>query len=110
MSHETETLEASAVTRSRRRLTMEWFAFVVLAAAFVAFVALMFTDPSRLDSLWTSLRGLPIAVQVLIWLLLLPLVLALAVWQAGWAYPVRLVGVAAIAAVFLFMFFPKPAL
>lgn len=54
----------------------------------IFFGALVF-DPERLDAVWLWFRDLPIAGQVVGWVLLLPLALGLWIWAAPWALWVR---------------------
>jgi hypothetical protein len=53
------------------------------------FLAVLIFDPGRLDAVWLWFRDLPVVAQVAGWIILLPLVLALAIWQAPWALWVR---------------------
>ena len=63
--------------------------------------------PRGLDEFWGAFRRRSVIVQAVGWLLFLPLAAALFVWERRWPLGVRLVLVPAIAAVNLFMFFPR---
>lgn len=78
--------------------------FGVLWACFAA--ALVFA-PADLDALWRGYRQRNVVVQTLGWLLLLPVTAALFIWERRWQFVLRLVLVVAIAALNLFMFFPR---
>lgn len=81
-----------------------WATFTVLWIAFVAALAL---SPGTLDDLWRSVRELPLAVQGAVWLLFLPLMIGLWVWERAWALPLRLVLILGLAAWNIFLFFPR---
>jgi len=53
------------------------------------FLAVLIFDPGRLDAVWLWFRDLPVVAQVAGWIVLLPLVAALAIWQAPWALWIR---------------------
>jgi hypothetical protein len=85
----------------------------ILLAAFAALwaavgVALVH-EPVRLAAAWARLRATPLAVQALIWLLLLPIVAGLWVWHTAWPRVARIVVLAGIATWNLVMFLPAPA-
>ena len=81
--------------------------FLVLWAAFgVALVA----SQGSLDQAWQTVRALPLVLQVVVWLLFLPVMIGLWVWEAsGWNVVVRLVLVLGLAGWNLFMFLPRAA-
>jgi hypothetical protein len=56
----------------------------------LVFFAFLIFQPDRLDALWTWFRDLPVVGQVVGWVLLLPLMLGLLIWQAPWALWIRL--------------------
>jgi hypothetical protein len=53
------------------------------------FLGGLIVEPERLDAVWSWFRDLPVVGQVAGWVLLLPLVLGLWIWQAPWAPWVR---------------------
>jgi len=66
----------------------------------------LFTDPSRLADAWVWVRSLPLIVQVVLWLLLLPWMLALWVCSMPWALGVRMAIVIALLVVSEYLLFP----
>ena len=58
-----------------------WFTFMV--GMWAAFFTLVLASPDTLDDIWTWLTGLPLLAEIAMWILLLPWVLALAVWQSS---------------------------
>jgi hypothetical protein len=83
--------------RYQRRTTREpggvSFAAVVVSAVFAV---LLITAPENLDTAWQWIRDLPIILEVVAWVLLLPWMLAYVVWQTSWALWVRIVVVAVL--------------
>jgi hypothetical protein len=81
--------------------------FLVFAVLWLSFGAALLSARGDLDALWGNFRQRNVGVQALGWLLFLPLVAALFVWERRWQASLRLALVLAIAAVNLFMFFPR---
>jgi len=81
--------------------------FLVFAVLWLCFAAVLLFAPADLEVLWGDFRQRNVVVQALAWLLFLPLVAALFVWERRWQVAVRFVVVLAIAALNLFMFFPR---
>lgn len=81
-----------------------WAVFAILWLGFAA--ALLFSRAS-LDTIWHTFRGLPLVAQLVGWLLLLPVMLGLWIWETGWPVVLRLVLVAGLAAWNITVFFPK---
>lgn len=81
--------------------------FVVVAILWVAFGAVLFASASSLDELWTWTRDQPILLQGVMWVLLLPWMAALAIWESTWLLWAKLVLITGIAWASLYMFFPK---
>jgi len=82
-------------------------AFVVLWAAFT--YALIWSQVS-LDQAWEGIRGLPLILQAIVALLLLPVVAGLWVWDTTWPLVVRLALVGGLGVVNLYMFLPRTLL
>jgi len=81
--------------------------FVVFAIVWVAFGAGLVWSQGSLDEAWRMVGGLPLIVQVLVWILFLPVMIGLWVWETSWPLIVRLVLVAGIAGWNLMMFLPR---
>jgi len=58
--------------------------FVVMLGAWVAFFVLVAASPSTLLDIWDWVGGLSWPLEVLLWIVFLPWMLALAVWRSGW--------------------------
>lgn len=81
-----------------------WLLFTVLWLAVLAALAFR---PATLDEVWRSLRRRPLVAQAVIWLLFLPIMLGLWIWERAWPSTIRLVLLLAIAAWNVFLFFPR---
>jgi hypothetical protein len=53
------------------------------------FLGVLIFEPERLDAVWSWFRDLPMIAQVVGWVVMLPLVLGLWIWQAPWAAWIR---------------------
>jgi hypothetical protein len=76
------------------------------AAAWLAFGIALVRTPLLVDDAWRRLRSLPLLVQGLVWLLLLPVVAGVCVWHTSWPQAARLAIVACLAGWNLVMFVP----
>jgi hypothetical protein len=90
------TATALAAETAKRPLTAGEIAFNYLifglsTIASLAFAYYLVTNPAALDATWAWVRHLPIIVQLVLWALLLPWMIALWVWTQPWALAIRLV-------------------
>lgn len=81
-----------------------WAAFVVIGWA--VFFYLMLTTPGGLDGMWSAVRSLPFLVQLAMWALLLPWMIALWIGQTAWPAWIRILLVAGLVWVTLVMSVP----
>jgi hypothetical protein len=83
--------------------------FAILALLWLGFAAALIFNQAVLDTIWQSLRGMPILIQVVVWLLALPVALGLWIWQMPWPVWIRLILVIGLGWATLYTFFPKQA-
>ena len=57
---------------------------------------------------WRRVRGLPLIVRALVWLLFLPVLVGLWVWRTAWPLAGRLVTIGGLAGWSLLIFIPQP--
>jgi hypothetical protein len=81
-----------------------WLAFAALWLGF--FIALV-VDPSALEGAWSAITSMPLPVQLVAWLLFLPLIAGLWVMETDWPLVIQAGLVIAIAAVNLVLFIPR---
>jgi len=82
-------------------------AFTILTILWLSFGAALVFDRALLDSIWQSFRNLPLVLQVIVGLLVLPLLTGLWIWETDWPFWVRIALVAGLAVATLYTFFPR---
>jgi hypothetical protein len=80
--------------------------FVVFAVLWIGFAYALIASQGSLDAAWQWIRSLPLILQGLVWLLFLPVVAGLWIWESGWTTAVRLLLVVGIGLFNLYLFFP----
>jgi ABC-type amino acid transport system permease subunit len=98
---------ASGAANSVLWLVESGVAFVVFAVIWIAFAAGLIWSQGSIDAAWESIRALPLLVQIVVWVLFLPVMVGLWVWETSWPLVVRLVVVIGIAGWNLLIFLPK---
>jgi hypothetical protein len=81
--------------------------FVVFALLWVAFGAALVLSQGSLDQAWATIRGLPLLIQIGAWLLFLPVMIGLWVWETTWPVLLRVVLIAGIAGWNLLVLLPR---
>jgi hypothetical protein len=81
--------------------------FTMFAILWVAFVTALALSPGTLDDLWHQTRRLPLLIQGVVWLLFLPLMIGLLIWERTWPLPIRLVLIIGLGVWNVYMFFPQ---
>jgi hypothetical protein len=81
--------------------------FTILGILWLGFGAALILNQALLDTVWQFFRGLPVFVEVLIGLLLLPLIIGLWVWQMPWSLWLRLILIIGLGCATLYTFFPR---
>jgi hypothetical protein len=83
--------------------------FLVFAALWVAFIAALVLSQGSLDQTWAAITSWPWPIQVVAWVLFLPVVAGLWVWETSWPLVVRIVGVLGLAGFNLLVLIPRAA-
>jgi hypothetical protein len=81
--------------------------FLVFALIWGAFAYALVTSQGSLDAAWQWVRALPLVPQAVVWLLFLPVVIGLWIWETSWPFIVRIVLVVSLAGWNLWIFLPK---
>jgi len=81
--------------------------FVVFALIWITICAGLVLSQGSVDQAWQAIRGLPLIVQAIVWLLFLPVMIGLWIWESTWPLIVRLTLVVGIAGWNLLVFLPK---
>jgi hypothetical protein len=86
-----------------------WILFGIFAVAWILFGAALVISQGSLDQAWETVRGLPLIVQGVVWILFLPVMAGLWIWETTWPLIVRLILVAGVAGWNLLVFLPRAA-
>lgn len=81
--------------------------FVVFALLWAGFAAGVVWHQGGLDAAWAWIGNLPLIVQGVVWLLFLPVVGALWIWETSWPLALRLILVVSLAGWSLMIFLPR---
>ncbi|UCC54127.1 MAG: hypothetical protein JSV68_09165 [Anaerolineaceae bacterium] len=72
------------------------YAIVIFVMLWVGFAFALVVNRESLDLLWNWVRALPTVVEFLIWVLFLPIMAGLWVWESSWPALLRLLAFAGI--------------
>ena len=81
--------------------------FALFAIIWVVFAAGLIFSQGSIDQAWQTIRDLPLIVQIVIWVLFLPVMIGLWIWETSWPLVVRLALLVGVAGWNLFMFLPR---
>lgn len=81
--------------------------FAIFAILWIAFGAALVWSQGSLDAAWQWVRGLPLIAQGVVWVLFLPVMFGLWVWETTWPLVVRLVVIVGVAGWNLIVFLPR---
>lgn len=72
------------------------YAVLIFAILWVGFAIALVVNPEWLDLLWDWVSALPVVAEIIVWVILLPIMVALWIWHSSWSDPVRLLAFAGI--------------
>ena len=81
--------------------------FLLFAVLWIGFAIALVWSQGSLDQAWQAIRSLPLVVQAVVWVLFLPVMAGLWIWETSWPLVVRLVLVVGLAGWNLLMFLPR---
>jgi hypothetical protein len=81
--------------------------FVLFAVLWIAFGAALIWSQGSLDAAWQWVRGLPLIVQGIVWVLFLPVMFGLWVWETTWPAIWRLLIIGGVAGWNLIVLLPR---
>ena len=73
------------------------YATVIFAVLWVGFAIALVVNREWLDLLWNWVRALPSVAETIVWVLFLPIMVGLWIWESSWPDLVRLLASAGIA-------------
>lgn len=74
------------------------YAIAIFAVMWVGFVIALAVNREWLDVLWDWAQALPLVPRILFWVVLLPIMVGLWIWESTWSPLARLVGLAGLVA------------
>jgi len=77
---------------------MSIYANVIFAVLWVGFIIVMIADRAWLDLLWEWVQALPLLPRIVVWVLILPIMVGLWIWESSWSTFGRLLGFTGIVA------------
>jgi len=81
--------------------------FLLFLVLWVAFGVALVWSQGSLDATWATIRDQPLILQAVLWLLFLPVMAGLWIWETSWPFLLRLVLVGGVAFWNLLVFLPK---
>jgi hypothetical protein len=81
--------------------------FIVMVGLWGAFIAVAFTSPGTLTEIWRWAGDLWWPLQVVVWVLFLPWMIGLLVWQADWSFTARMAVILVLAVGWSAASFPR---
>ena len=86
---------------------MKRLLFILMVGLWGAFIALAFASPETLNEVWRWAGDLWWPLQIVVWILFLPWMIGLWVWQTEWSFGVRMAIVAVLAVGWSAASFPR---
>ena len=72
------------------------YAIVIFAVLWVGFAIALVVNREWLDLLWNWVQALPSMAEIIVWVLFLPIMVGLWIWESSWSDLVRLLAFAGI--------------
>jgi hypothetical protein len=83
-----------------------WFGLMV--GSWMVFAVLAVTSGGTLTDVWDRVRDLPLLLELVVWFLTFPWMLALTVWESSWSDAARVFLVVAVATAWTLISVPRP--
>ena len=77
---------------------MTIYANLIFVALWVGFVIALIVDREWLDAIWNWVQALPAVPKITVWVMVLPIMVGLWIWESSWSTLGRLVGFTGIVA------------
>jgi hypothetical protein len=77
---------------------MNIYASLIFVALWTVFVSALVVNPAWLDVFWDWVQALPFIVKIIVWILFLPIMVTLWIWESDWTTLARLLGFGGIVA------------
>ena len=66
------------------------YAIVIFAMLWVGFATALIVNRAWLDLLWNWVQALPTVAEIIVWVVFLPIMVGLWIWESSWSALVRL--------------------
>ena len=77
---------------------MTIYANVIFVVLWVGFIIALVMNQETLDVLWNWAQALPLVPKIIVWVMFLPIMVGLWIWESSWPALGRLVGFSGIVA------------
>jgi hypothetical protein len=81
--------------------------FAIFGAMWIVFGIGLIWSQGSVDAAWQWVRALPIVLQLVVWVLFLPVMAALWIWETSWPLVLRLLLIIGVAGWNLLIFLPR---
>lgn len=81
--------------------------FAIFAVIWIAFGVGLIWSQGSVDAAWQAVQDLPWFLEILVWLLFLPVMVALWIWETTWPLALRVLLVVGIGVWNLFILLPR---
>ena len=81
--------------------------FAVFALVWIAIAVGLVWSAGTVDDAWRTISALPLVVQAIVWVLFLPVMFGLWIWESSWPFIARLVLLIGVAGWNLLIFLPR---
>lgn len=75
---------------------MSLYASLVFAVLWVGFFIALAANQNWLEEVWNWTQALPLALKIIVWVLFLPILVGLWIWESSWPAFGRVLGLAGI--------------
>ena len=72
------------------------YAIAIFAILWIGFAIVLVVNREWLDVLWDWVRALPFVAEIIVWVLFLPIMVGLWIWESSWPTLLRLLAFAGI--------------
>jgi len=72
------------------------YAVVIFAMLWAGFAIVLAVNRGWLDLLWNGVQALPTLAKIIVWVLFLPIMVGLWIWESAWPETLRLLAFAGI--------------
>ena len=81
---------STSITRTIQRI-LSIYAVSIFVILWVGFIVTLLVNRELLDQSWNHILALPPIVKIIVWLLILPIMVGLWIWESSWSIPITLV-------------------